>query len=100
MAWGDDDQGSGPGIARRGFGSGALSQVLPVTIHAPRGTSTIPGRDMDIYNKMAMGIQGMNQLASDMNGLDSIGPETRDIIRKLRMLAVELQGELERRVTG
>lgn len=98
MAWGDDDSGSR--IARRGSGvGGALGQLLPgVTIHTARGASTIPGKDMQIYEQMAQAIQGLEALAASMNELDQKDDETRALMRKMRVLAVELRGEVERRV--
>ena len=73
-------------------------QFENVTITTPRGTSTIPGQDMETYKEMMIAIQALDNLADSMVKLDQINDETRRIIREARILAVDLRAEIERRV--
>lgn len=84
----------------RGRRGGALDLLGRdrVTIATPHGTSAVPGPDMAIYDEMAGAIQMLEDLARDMNRLDSVDPETREVIRDCRLLAVKLRGEIERRI--
>jgi len=59
---------------------------------------TIPARDLDVYEEMADVIRRLGSLAQRMNGLVTVDDRTREIIREVRRLAVELQSEMERRI--
>lgn len=60
----------------------------------------MPGVDMQIYEAMAEEVARLDALASEMNRLTNKDETTRDLMRKMRLLSVELRGELERRITG
>jgi hypothetical protein len=59
---------------------------------------SIPGGDVEVYNMMAQMVGALNELASRMVGLRGHSDSTRDLMKKCRILSVEIQGEIELRV--
>lgn len=92
---------SGDDSRKRGLTFRGISRETAldrVTIHSSRGTSAIPGPDMEIYQEMAAAVQALDDLSNKMATLESVDEETRKLITKCRLLSVELRGELERRI--
>lgn len=100
-----DDEERRRGLTFRNRGPSAVASLLGggdgrVVIQTPGGTSAVPGVDMQIYEAMAEEVARLDALASEMNRLTNKDETTRDLMRKMRLLSVELRGELERRITG
>jgi hypothetical protein len=60
-------------------------------------TVRIPALDVEILNEMASVVVILHTLASKMNNFQGISESTRHVIRQCRMLATELQDEIETR---
>lgn len=58
----------------------------------------IPEVDRSKYSNMQQLMQMLLATAQEMGGLSTMDKETRDLQKKCRMLALDLQSELERRL--
>lgn len=58
----------------------------------------IPERDINIYGSMKATMVAVLKCAEEMGKLMTVDAETRRVIRTCRELAVDLQGEIERRL--
>jgi len=62
--------------------------------------SSIPGSDVAIYQEMLDEGARLEDLASQLNMLKTRDPATRKLIRNLRVMAIDLKDEVERRIHG
>jgi L-alanine-DL-glutamate epimerase-like enolase superfamily enzyme len=65
---------------------------------APHAVLHVPERDMEIYGRIREAIPTVARLAQDLNAFMTVDEETRRLIKACRNLAVDLQGEMERRL--
>lgn len=67
---------------------------------APHAVLHVPERDMEIYGRIQRAIPMIASIAEDLNAFMTVDEETRRLIRACRNLAVDLKGEMERRLGG
>jgi hypothetical protein len=60
----------------------------------------VPVRDINVYNEIRQAIPMLARLAESINSFMIVDEEARSIIKRCRSLAVDLQGEIERRLGG
>jgi hypothetical protein len=60
----------------------------------------VPVRDINVYNTMREAIPMLARLAEGINSFMVVDEEARHLIKRCRSLAVDLQGEIERRLGG
>jgi hypothetical protein len=65
---------------------------------APHAVLRVPERDMEIYGRIQEAIPAIARLAEDLNAFMTVDEETRRLIKACRNLAVDLKGEMERRL--
>jgi hypothetical protein len=65
---------------------------------APHAVLHVPERDMEIYARIQAAIPAIAALAEDLNAFMAVDEKTRELIRQCRTLAVDLKGEMERRL--
>jgi hypothetical protein len=60
----------------------------------------VPVRDINVYNEMRTAIPMLARLAESINSFMIVDDEARQLIKRCRSLAVDLQGGIERRLGG
>lgn len=58
----------------------------------------MPAADANAYQEMGDLVKQLATVATRMNSLQAVDDETRRLIRAMRVLALDLQMEIERRV--